>query len=181
MSREVQAAAAACPRVDARFCPACGGPLEAQARHGHERQVCARCGRVHYRNSKPAVSAIVLRRGEVLLSRRAREPKRDQWDLPGGFLEAGEPPEAGLARELREETSMAVGSPRLVDVAIGDYAGEPTLNLIYVCEAEGTPVAADDSAELRWWPLDALPRDLAWEHERRALGTIAQQLTRPQE
>lgn len=161
--------------MQARFCPACGGALEARRQHGHERQVCARCGRVHYRNSKPCVGAVVLRDGKVLLSRRAREPKRDQWDLLGGFLEAGEPPEEGLAREVAEESGLKVRAARLADVAIGDYAGEPTLNLLYVVEAEGEPVAADDSAELRWWPLAALPPDLAWPHERRLLERLARE------
>lgn len=155
-----------------RFCPACGAALGSKVLHGTERQVCGRCGRVHYQNSKPAVGAIAVRQGKVLLSRRARPPHQDFWDLPGGFLEAGEEPLAGLRRELDEETGLKLLRAELHHIGIGDYAGQPTLNLMYVCDVEGEPVANDDSAELRWWSLDALPPNMAWPHEREALARL---------
>lgn len=102
------------------------------------------------------------------MSRRAREPHRGQWDLPGGFLESGEHPEAGLVREMREETGLDARPVRLVHIAMGTYHEHDTLNLIYEVAADGEPVASDDSAELRWWPLDALP-PFAFPHEREAV------------
>jgi len=51
----------------------------------------------------------------VLLARRARAPYAGLWDLPGGFLEAGETPEAALGRELREELGARVRRARLVE------------------------------------------------------------------
>lgn len=164
-------AASLSARVD-RFCARCGSALAAFDDDGIERQRCARCGRIAYRNSKPAVGAIVARGGSVLLSRRARPPHAGEWDLPGGFLESGEHPEAGILRELREETGLAARVVRLAHVGMGRYDEDDTLNLVYLVEADGEPVAGDDSEELRWFALDALP-PMAFGHEREALRAYA--------
>lgn len=151
-----------------RFCPACGGALSPFDDHGRERLRCARCGRVAYRNPKPAVTAILRRGDAVLLSRRAHEPHRGAWDLPGGFLESGEHPEEGVRRELREETGLDARVLRLVHIGLGRYWEDDTLNLVYEVAAQGDPVASDDSSELRWFPLGSLPA-MAFPHEREAL------------
>lgn len=155
-----------------RFCVRCGSALAAFDDHGIQRQRCTKCGHIAYRNSKPAVGAILVRGSNVLLSRRARPPHAGEWDLPGGFLESGEHPEAGIVRELREETGLAARVARLVHVGVGRYHEDDTLNLVYLVEAEGDFLAGDDSAELRWFQLDKLP-PLAFEHEREALQAYA--------
>lgn len=158
-----------------RHCANCGTALVPFLDHGIERQRCPSCGKIAYENSKPAVGAIVLRGGLVLLARRGREPRKGMWDLPGGFLEAGEHPEVGVMRELAEEAGVAARVVRLLHVGMGEYAGDPTLNLVYLATVEGEPVAADDVAEFRWFPLDGLP-DLAWRHEAEALTRIREEL-----
>lgn len=149
------------------YCASCGGPLSPFDDHGVERMRCAD-GHVSYQNSKPAVGAIIRRGDRVLLSKRAREPHAGLWDLPGGFLESGEHPEAGIVREIREETGLRAEVVRLVGVGTGKYGEFDTLNLVYEVAAEGDAVPSDDSAELRWFPLDALPV-MAFEHERELL------------
>lgn len=146
------------------YCASCGGPLAPFDDHGVSRLRCAE-GHVAYANSKPCVGAIIRRGDKVLLSLRAREPHAGLWDLPGGFLESGEHPEAGVLREIREETGLAASVVRLVGVAMGKYGELDTLNMVYELEAAGDAVPADDSLELRWFALDALPQ-MAFEHER---------------
>lgn len=148
--------------VPSHFCAACGAPLDA-------RRACTRCGRTAYVNSKPCAGAILARGTDVLLSRRAREPHLGAWDLPGGFLDAGEHPEEGVLREILEETGLRARIRGLVHVGIGAYGEDFTLNLVYALEADGEPIASDDSAELRWFPLDRLP-PLAFPHEAEALA-----------
>lgn len=114
------------------------------------------------------MGAIVRRGDKVLLSRRAREPHAGLWDLPGGFLESGEHPEAGVVREIREETGLDAKVERLVGVAMGKYGELDTLNMVYELDAAGDAVPADDSLELRWFSLSALPA-MAFEHERELL------------
>ena len=71
-------------------------------------------------------------------------------------------------RELREEAGVRARVRGLLHVGTGSYDGDPTLNLMYLVDVEGEPDARDDSAEMRWFPLDALP-ELAFPHEAEAL------------
>ena len=151
-----------------RFCPSCGHAMEPVLLDGRTRPRCPSCGHVDWGNPKPAVGAILVREGRVLLSRRAREPGKGLWDLPGGFLEVGEHPEDAIRRELREETGLEARVVRLLAIATGEYQGAGTLNLVYLCEAEGEPRADDDSAELRWCAPDDLP-PMAFPHEEAAV------------
>ncbi|MEA3202673.1 MAG: hypothetical protein QOI63_339 [Thermoplasmata archaeon] len=151
-------------------CRHCGGRTQAMAGQSH--RLCGSCGQVTYVNPAPAVGVACLRGREVLLSLRAREPKARQWDLVGGFVEAGETPEEAIVREAWEETGCTVQDVVLRGIRPGDYAGQPTLNFLATAMLEGEPRAMDDSLELKWWPLDALP-PLAWPHEAEFLRNLS--------
>ena len=63
-----------------------------------------------------AVSAAIVRDGKILLVRRARAPAEGLFSLPGGVVEAGETLAEAVAREVREETSLAI-----LPVALAGY------------------------------------------------------------
>ena len=105
-----------------KFCQVCATPLEwiALMEDGgpKERLRCAHCGFTHWNNPTPVLAAIVEcsdRGGQVLLARNAAWAGR-MFALITGFMEAGETPEAGIAREVLEETSLTVESAKLVGV-----------------------------------------------------------------
>src|SRR4051794_34689409 len=123
--------------MEYHFCPACGDHLVTRTlpNDKRERQGCASCAFVLYRNSRPSASAIVLRDdGHVLMVRRKHAPFQGQWELPGGFLEVGEHPQDGVVREVEEETGLTVKPRRLVGIYMDEYetTGDCTLNTIYV-------------------------------------------------
>lgn len=158
------------------FCPKCGGPLERQfvEQDEHERLVCQVCGFIFYQLSKPCASALVVRGGRVLLVQRAIEPFKGWWDIPGGFLEPGEHPEAGAIRELREETGLEIRPTEILGIFMDAYpygAGEEhTLNLFYLAKVMGgEPVAASDAAALAWFSKEELPENIAFRCCREAL------------
>ncbi len=62
------------------------------------------------------VGAVIVQDGVVLLVRRRHEPLAGQWSLPGGRLELGETLEAGLAREMIEETGLDVEVGPVIEV-----------------------------------------------------------------
>ena len=106
---------------------------------------------------------------EVLLIRRAAEPYRGSWALPGGFVDIDEDLEASAMRELREETGVTgvyleqlytFGAPRRDPrervISVAYYALVPSDRLQLR--------AASDAQALAWFPLDALP-PLAFDHD----------------
>ena len=149
------------------FCPRCRSELAGN----RARLTCPACGFVVYASSKPTAGALCVEDGRVLLARRAAEPFEGRWDIPGGFLEEGEDPVAGLRRELKEETGLDVEPQRFLGVWMDRYGGdstaEATLNLYWTARiVAGDPEPADDVSELRWFDRDALPgpNDLAFEN-----------------
>ncbi len=77
-----------------------------------QRRICGHCGFVDYDNPRIVVGSVVRHEGRILLCRRAINPRKGFWTLPAGYLEAGETPAEGAAREAREEAnaSLAISS-----------------------------------------------------------------------
>jgi 8-oxo-dGTP diphosphatase len=125
--------------------------------------------------------AVITRGRSILLARRANAPYRGTWDLPGGFLEAGESPEEGLERELREELGIRTRRARVIAFAVDRYGrdGFPVLAIIYRATPEPGPLRpADDVAEARWFPRDRLPlRQVGFPAMRRFLADWARGAT----
>ncbi len=166
-----------------KFCPNCATAV-ADRQIDHRRlPACPNCTFIDWRNAKPCAGALVIREGKVLLVKRGIEPAKGHWDVPGGFMEAHETPEQATIRELREETGLVI-TDLIYLIAVPDIYGEVpangvepdfTLNIYFTARAEsGDPVAADDAAEVRWFPLDALPSDteLAFPHQRSVMQAL---------
>ncbi|HSE05095.1 MAG TPA: NUDIX domain-containing protein [Methylomirabilota bacterium] len=155
-----------------RHCLICGARLLAGREHGFRRRRCPRCGWVFYDNPVPATVAIVVGPRGLLLCRRAAEPYRGTWDLAGGFLEAAEPPEPGLRREIREELGARVRRARFRGFVVDRYGrcGIPVLGLVYEVRLAGRIAARSDVSEVRWFARDAIPwRRIGFASIRRAL------------
>ena len=157
-----------------RYCSACGAALR-----GRPPVACAACGVEHWANAKPCAGALVTDRdGRLLLLRRANEPWRGRWDIPGGFCEAEEHPIDATAREAREETGFDVDVTgflglwldRYPDPADAEYP-KVTLNAYYHAVA-GAEVGLPDgveTTEVGWFAPDALPAEIAFPHHAEAV------------
>jgi len=94
-----------------KFCSECGSArLAWRVPDGDTvpRDVCDACGTIHYRNPKIVVGCLATLDDEVLLCRRAIEPRLGLWTLPAGFMENGETLAAGAVRETLEEANARV-------------------------------------------------------------------------
>ena len=103
------------------------------------------------------IGAVIICNGKILLEKRKSEPGRGKWTIPGGLVELGESVEQTVMREVREETSLEVEDPKLIDVVNSvttDENGKIKYHFVivdYFVKLEGgTLKAADDAAELRW-------------------------------
>lgn len=100
------------------FCSQCGARVDLAVPEGDNRprHVCASCGTIHYVNPRVIVGVVCTWQDQLLLCRRAIEPRVGYWTFPAGFLEMGESTEEGAAREAQEEAGADVAIDRLLAV-----------------------------------------------------------------
>jgi ADP-ribose pyrophosphatase YjhB (NUDIX family) len=93
-----------------KHCRVCGQPVEYRVpvADNRERATCMACGEIHYENPINVVGTVPVWGEQVLLCRRAIEPRHGFWTLPAGFLELGESAAAGALRETDEEAGAQV-------------------------------------------------------------------------
>jgi len=143
------------------YCLACGQPLKALD------ETTYRCPQGHgfWNTPRTGTSVIFIKDSHVLLSERAREPRKGLYSFPGGFLKFGEAPRAAAIREVKEETGVDVTELELLDARTVMYEeNETTCSILFLAKAwKGEFVAADDSAALVWQTIDSLELDkFAW-------------------
>ena len=143
-----------------RFCPSCAGALasieQLEDSGPKSRLRCAACGFTHWNNPTPVLAAVVEctdRDGQLLLARNAAWPGR-RFALITGFMEAGETPEAGIAREVAEETALTVDALSLIGVY--DFQRMNQVIIAYHAASRGEVRLSPELAEYRLFA----PRDV---------------------
>jgi mutator protein MutT len=116
--------------------------------------------RLHPERPFVGVGAVVVDGGRVLLVRRAHDPAKGEWSLPGGAVEAGETLEVAIAREVREETGLDVDVGPMVDVLDRirfDADGRVLYHFVlidFVCKSNGgTLCCGTDASDAAWAPV----------------------------
>ena len=150
-------------RYETRFCTHCATPLEritlAEDGGAKERLRCPACGWTHWNNPTPVLAAVIEcsdRDGQLLLARNAAWKGR-MFGLITGFMEAGETPEQGIAREVAEETSLQVD--RLSLIGVYDFQRMNQLIVAYHALAHGEVQLSPELAEYK---LFAPERVMCW-------------------
>jgi ADP-ribose pyrophosphatase YjhB (NUDIX family) len=92
------------------FCSQCGSRVELRVPPGDHlpRYMCDACGAIHYENPKLVVGCVPEHEGQILICRRAIEPRLGFWTIPAGFMENGETLQQAAARECHEEALATV-------------------------------------------------------------------------
>ncbi|MFZ3219457.1 MAG: NUDIX hydrolase [Rhodoferax sp.] len=102
-----------------KYCPQCATPLahitRAEDGGDKERLRCPACDFTHWNNPTPVLAAVIEYDGKILLARNAAWPGK-VYALITGFMEAGETPQEGIAREIAEETNLTTQSLDLIGV-----------------------------------------------------------------
>ena len=142
---------------EARFCTHCGTPLESMLMledGGYKQRLrCPACGWTHWNNPTPVLAAIVEVDGKVLLARNAAWPAK-MFALITGFMEAGESPQDGIAREVKEETNLDVTSCQIVGAY--EFLRMNQVIIAYHVQAQGTVQLSPELVDWRYYELHEL-------------------------
>ena len=112
------------------FCSNCGSDklkFEVPKGDNRPRWACEKCATIHYSNPKIVAGCLPIWGDKVLLCKRAIEPRKGYWNVPGGYLENGERVEEGARREVWEE-AMA----KVTNLQIHAIYSIPHINQVYM-------------------------------------------------
>lgn len=136
-----------------KFCPNCATglePIAVEEDGGPKvRLRCPACQWTHWNNPTPVLAAVIEladRDGQLLLARNAAWPGKF-FGLITGFMEAGETPEGGIAREVGEETSLQVDALKLIGVY--DFQRMNQVIIAYHALARGEIALSPELAEYK--------------------------------
>jgi len=146
--------------ADWKFCPQCACALqpitELEDSGPRERLRCPACRWTHWNNPTPVLAAVVQYQDRILLARNAAWPAK-VYALITGFMEAGETPQDGIRRELKEETNLDALEVNLIGVY--DFQRMNQVIIAYHVRAEGEVKL---SPELVDWKLYAYDQVKCW-------------------
>jgi len=122
-----------------------------------EREVCEDCGYIAYENPKIVAGAVVSHEGQILLCRRAIEPRSGFWTLPAGYLELHEQPEEGARREVREEACAEVVLEGLIGIYTVSRLSQ--VQMFFRARFAGGPAfgAGEETLEARLFAWEDIP------------------------
>ena len=140
-----------------KFCPQCATTLEivVQLEDGGEkaRPRCPACGFTHWNNPTPVLAAVVEYNGQILLARNAAWSGR-MFALITGFMEAAETPQAGIAREIKEETNLDTTSLDLIGVY--DFQRMNQIIIAYHAVCVGDVSLSPELVEYKLYDFEAI-------------------------
>ena len=125
---------------------------------------CAACGYVMYENPTPVVLVVVEAEGRMLLIRRALDPYKGCWAVPGGFVEKGESVTIAAVRELEEETGIRISEDDLIPLFVSSVV---STNQIYITfrthlKQPAEMILGAEAIEGGWFSRDDFPQQDFW-------------------
>ena len=142
------------------FCSNCGASVSHEIPPGDDRPraVCKACNTIHYENPRIIAGCLPYYEDQVLLCRRAIEPRKGYWTLPAGFMENGETVEQGAAREAWEEALLKIDRQQLYSMFSLPHINQ--VYIFYLAEVADLDFGAGpESLEVKLFPIEDIPWD----------------------
>ena len=147
-------------RTPIKFCRECGHAVDHRipADDSRERAVCPSCGTIHYENPLNVVGTVPYLGDEVLLCKRAIQPRAGKWTLPAGFMELGETLAEGAARETDEEAGAQITLGKLFTVISVPQVGQ--VHSFFLAEMSSRELnPGPETTDARMFKLSEIPWD----------------------
>jgi mutator protein MutT len=148
-----------------KFCPRCASPLK---KTGENVLTCTSCKNHVFINSAATVAVIFENESkEILLTKRAFDPGKGKWDVPGGFVMPHETAEEAAVREMREELQIKIKPKQVICTTHDTYLYQeidiPLVNIFIQAEIEsGTMTCSDDVSEFKFVSRDKILTHPIW-------------------
>lgn len=146
--------------VEFNYCPVCGGRLRSKTLKPAEpdRLVCSKCEFVFYLDPKVVACSVIEMDGRIVLLKRAIDPQKGKWVLPGGYVDRGEEVKAAALREAEEECGLKIRATELL--GLYSYPGRISVVAVYLAESLGGKlVVGDETDEVGLYSPESIPWD----------------------
>jgi 8-oxo-dGTP diphosphatase len=158
-----------------KYCPHCATKLKLRKREGKQQKYCPKCNWIYYPHVFSAINTIVYKNNKVLLVERARDPYKNTWQLPGGYVSFGEHPKDTAVRELTEETGLKTTKTEFIEmIQTNEDPRAPGLFVFfYKVYTKGKIKNMDPSENTRidWFNVNSLPK-ISWESHKKILKKL---------
>jgi NAD+ diphosphatase len=156
-----------------KYCPLCKGDFKQKS---NRLFVCQKCNHKQYINPVPCNGVIIVNdNNQIMLVKRKVAPKKEYWDLPGGFIEPGESFETSVKREITEELGIDIEIKKIVGIYNDIYFYEnleyPTMGIVVSAKLKSSNIkVADDISSFKFFEKkDVLKQKLAFKALRHSL------------
>ncbi|MEI7653168.1 MAG: NUDIX domain-containing protein [bacterium] len=149
--------------IDCEYCARCGArTIKPSSKYRH----CDACQTDYYINPRPCNAIIITdASGRALLTKRAFDPAKGKWDLPGGFMDCEETAEESVRREAREELGVELDDIAYMNSGYDRYVFKGmnyhTLGFVFTAKIRGAqvPQPNDDVSEIRYFSREEIDMD----------------------
>ncbi len=160
------------------FCPHCTHKLALITIDNERVKKCSKCGFVFWHKPKPSVSILVHKGGKVLMLQRAKDPFKNYWCLPGGYVRYEETAEQAIKREAKEEIGLDVIIEGIVGIyKIDDDPRGNCIDTIFSGRALGEINISGEDKKWRYFSPQNLPENIAWKHRQAIKDWYAHSVT----
>lgn len=143
------------------YCPQCRAELVVtEGAGGESHPSCPKGHFTYYANPPAAASGVIEKDGKYLVLQNAHEPSKGQWEIVGGFIQAGEGAEEALVREAKEETNLDVEILSYIGSFASVYGetGIKTVSVAFHTKVTGGELRiSPESSDHRWVGLNEFP------------------------
>lgn len=147
------------------YCPHCKNNLSYKIIDNEQVKACLKCNFIFWNNPKPVVSILTYKNKKVLMLQRSREPLKDYWVLPGGFIRYDETAGEAIKREVKEETGLEIVIAGIVGIyRIDNDPRGIHVDIIFHGKTSGNLKLGNEDKKWRYFSPKNLPNNIAYKH-----------------